>query len=656
MIHLRMHIRLVLLGPVLVQSNSHTVLGVDAVMARNSHGKPYIPYTNVRGKLRQALEEIASIAALPEFGEVRRLVPLMFGPRSADSDFQQERGILNLTDFVCPEARPCVEVRTRIQLDPDTGTAKKRMLQVLDSPWDIDEEAVFDGQISCICSSRSQADSIMRRVIAGLKWVKQLGAERTVGFGRLERVEVCKVDLTYLTDVSDPISNVKPLPSGHEISVGEISVHEISVSRPAPSMLDSKTGRFAIRLRPKSPFCIGGVRKGGNLFSSEEIIPGSVILGALATMWQSGSGLSASDYQVRGGVGQWQGLGQYFERITVSHAFPTNRCSSKRPTVMPLALVAAEPWSADIPTQLYDVSLCASPTLVGVSVDSSDIRPPVFRSDWKRHAIDPDKDLGKWPHVERELRVRTAIDASSLRSAASQLFAYESIVPEDLEWCCYLDLSEIPTLEDRNKALKDLIAMCSGGFGPFGKTKAWADIELVDASNVQATCNSSLEPIDGDLWIVTLQTPALLCNSRAITDQTGEELAKAYRETWGELSQGTCELVRFFASQSLTAPRFARRLPRDSSGNYSPFVLTDSGSTFVLKATGDHERVKASLTKWLQYGLPVSSRFLEDFGDANEPDWQRCPYLNRHGYGEIVVNLPWFYQSQSGYPIVLKGT
>jgi len=647
MIHLRMRIRLVLLGPVLVQSNSHTVLGVDAVMARNSHGQPYLPYTNVRGKLRQALEEIASIA---EFDEVRSLVPLMFGPRSGDSDFHQERGILNLTDFVCPEVRPCMEVRTRIQHDPDTGTARKRMLQVVDSPWDIDEEAVFEGHISCICSSRSQAEAITTRVIAGLKWIKQLGAERTVGFGRLERVEVCEVDLTNLTDVTNPSNSDKPHPL-----VREIVVREIPVSRPEPSMLDSQIGRFAIRLRPKSPFCIGGVRKGGNLFSSEEIIPGSVILGALATMWQSGSGLNPSDFQVRGGVGQWRGLGKYFDRITFSHAFPTNRGSSKRPTIMPLALVAAEPWSADIPTQLYDVSLCDCPTMVGVSVDSTDMRPPVFRADWKRHAIDPDTDLGKWPHVDRELRVRTAIDASSLRSADSQLFAYESIVPENLEWCSFLDLSEIPTLEDRNNALKDLIAMCSGGFGPFGKTKAWADIEFADASSVQAACISSLEPIDGDLWIVTLQTPALLCNSRALTDQTGEELAKAYREIWSELSKGTCELVRFFASQSLTAPRFARRLPTDSSGNYSPFVLTDSGSTFVLKATGDLERVKETLAKWLRYGLPVASRFLENYGDANEPDWQKCPYINRHGYGEIAVNLPWFYQSQSGYPIVLKG-
>lgn len=647
MIHLRMHVKLVLLGPILVQSNSQTVLGVDAVMSRNSKGKPYIPYTSVRGKLRQALEEIASISSLPgrsdqsSLTEVCQLVPLLFGPRSGDQEFLQERGILTLSDFVYQDVRPCINVRTRNKIDPKTGTAQTKMLQVIDSPWEIDEEAVFEGELCCICSSRTQADTIRRHVIAGLKWVRQFGAERTVGFGRVIKIESSDVVFTSLTNET-PNSSIS-------------GVRDVPVSRPPTDLLNSKTGRYALRLRPRSPFCIGGVRKGGNLFSSEEIIPGGVIFGALATMWQSGSGLSSSDYQVRGDVGRWQSLGSNFHRITISHAFPTKRSSRTRPTLMPLALVAAEPWSSDIPTQLYDVSLCEAARMVGVTPDSQDKRPPVFCSDWKRHAINPATTIGLWPHVERELRVRTAIDAVSLRSAETQLFAYESIVPEDLDWFCYVDLSKIPNIKERNAVLEDLAAICSGGFGPFGKTKAWADIEFVDASDVQAACVSSLDPIDDNYWIATLQTPALLCKSNALTDQTGKGLYEAYKESWRKLTGDTLELVRFFASQSFAAPRFSRRLPRDSSGNYSPFVLTDSGSTFVLKAKGDLQVAKSSLSKLLQFGLPLLPDFLDHFGNPGEADWQRCPYLNRHGYGEIAINLPWFYRPQEGHPVVLKG-
>ena len=69
---------------------------------------------------------------------------------------------------------------------------------VLDSPFQVGEEASFVGEIRCICGSAEQAEATVKYVLAGLRWVRQIGAERTVGFGRVQSVELSELTISEL--------------------------------------------------------------------------------------------------------------------------------------------------------------------------------------------------------------------------------------------------------------------------------------------------------------------------------------------------------------------------------------------------------------------------------------------------------------------------
>ncbi len=53
-------------------------------------------------------------------------------------------------------------------------------------------------------------------------------------------------------------------------------------------------------------------------------------------------------------------------------------------------------------------------------------------------------DAFGWTVIPRELRVRTSIDADTLRATEKQLFAYQMVIPDHHEWLAYLDLRDVP--------------------------------------------------------------------------------------------------------------------------------------------------------------------------------------------------------------------
>ena len=116
---------------------------------------------------------------------------------------------------------------------------------------------------------------------------------------------------------------------------------------------------------------------------------------------------------------------------------------------------------------------------------------------------------------------------------------------------------------------------------------------------------------------------------------------------FAELSGNTLRLERFFAKQSLSNARFAGRLPRDGQ-YYYPFILTDEGSTFVFKLAemGDVSKAQDIVQTWLHHGIPLARTLASGFGPISDPDWKKCPILDRHGFGEITVNSPWLCNSK----------
>ncbi|MFQ5741493.1 MAG: hypothetical protein ACE5JX_21050, partial [Acidobacteriota bacterium] len=73
---------------------------------------------------------------------------------------------------------------------------------------------------------------------------------------------------------------------------------------------------------------------------------------------------------------------------------------------------------------------------------------------------------------------------------------------------------------------------------------------------------------------------------------------------------------------------------------YAPYLLTTSGSVFVLRET--KEVVRSELEKWLRGGLPLPGWAVKRYGDS----WRTCPFVRENGFGEIALNLPCHTQSK----------
>ena len=223
------------------------------------------------------------------------------------------------------------------------------------------------------------------------------------------------------------------------------------------------------------------------------------------------------------------------------------------------------------------------------------------------------------------------------------MFAYETIVPkykngeDDVEfiWYASLDLKDVPE-EAHFDVVKELQNLLSQGVTGLGKTKAFTYIEIAKPT-IDSVHKSSSEP-KNDTWIITLQTPALLCNPDELESNSAAKLKEAYNKVWQQLSGKHLKLERFFASQSLAGGFYLwKRFQQNKI--YQPYLLTDAGSVFVLKATGDN--AQKVIKKWLEHGLPLpdwaGGKYKRNNKDGNH--WENCPYIHHNGYGEIAVNL-----------------
>lgn len=591
MLEVTLTVRLVLRGPVLTHSTSIGAIGIDAPMARDSDGRYYLPFSLVRGRLRQSWEELQEATN----GTLAPQVEDLLGPKPGETTAREpNRGRLHFSDFIHDGDADESGVLHRIRMDMSRGAANKGAMQTIESPFAPGQRVRFTGTISFRVENNPDANTICDNILMGLRWTTNFGAERTVGFGRLADVEISKDDRKQL--------------------------------QVAPAATPTGTGEMLyLAIRPLAPFCVSKRRVNPNLFESDTILSGGVLRGALATTLQSLCGL-ARNTTIDGNIPPpWQELGAHFNHIRFTHAFPAPEHSAHRPVVAPLSLIK------DVAGNIYDVALCQEPGLIG-----GPPRAPSFAVDWKR-ADDVQIAFG-WAEPRRELRVRTAIDRIRRRAEDEKLFAYEMVVPEGCIWYGKVDLSQVPDGVTRTAVESQLGTLLSHGFRSVGKTKAAAAVEVFAALNPMYTSN--LNPID-NLWVVTLQSPALLCDPASLKEESGtQELFAAYDAAWQDISSGTVKLVRFFASQSLAGGYLVLRFQRGKP--YNPFLLTDAGSVFVLQASGENSSAQAVIGNWLQNGLPLPDWAQNRYGNH----WSACPFLPADGFGEIAVNLPCQTQKQ----------
>lgn len=590
MIRAEIEITLELIGPFITKSSAPGAIGLDDLLARDAGGKIYIPATHVTGKLRQAWEELAN--CLEAYADKHDCVPEKFeidcllGDKANGGGLNAQTKRVIFSDFVLYGNNDKEGMRYRIRIDEDRGAVKDRFQLMLESPFSSGEEICFTGKAMLLVDNEETAMRIKEQIQTGLQWISQMGAYRTQGFG----------------------------------CVKDINVHSLTVYPPIdewPLLVGDKS--MALLIKPFESFCVDAATPSGNLFYSSEVISGGTILGCL--------------YNMMGGIAkkhtrdEFGALRKNFHYLRVRHAFPSAECLT-RPVTIPLSLVQAGGNN-------WDVALEKQACLI-------ENEPPSFAPDWKNSG--PKAEFG-WPKLERELRVRTAIDSQKDRARDEQLFSYDMIKPDGHCWLSQISLSDVPE-EQRDETGMQLRQLLSFGLVGLGKSKALADITLLSPGEMKArmAVDRVTERLGADrLVCITLQTDALLLTPNNLDESSGRaELHKAYKKTWDTLCNAL-DLKYFYAQQELKGGYFlAKRYQRwgNDGKAYYPWLITRAGSVFVFEIN-DTGNAENALQIWLRDGLPFADNITQAYGIEGDPHdhWKHCPYVPHNGYGEIAVNL-----------------
>jgi CRISPR/Cas system CSM-associated protein Csm3 (group 7 of RAMP superfamily) len=609
-------VTLTLQGPILTHSTAPGASHLSSPFARNARGEYTVPGSLIKGRLREAWTELESVVGDFLQGRCGLTIEQLLGSGSGNQrnnglSTQPKRGRLHFEDFVDGDETVTSsgeeQVRYRIKLDEARGSVSKGAYQVIEAPYAAGEEARFVGQIRFRAKDAGDVQKIKECVEIGLRWVTNIGANCNVGFGRLLDVQ--------LTDSHPPATTT------------------------TASVTATGAERLEIQITPLSPFCVSRRRIADNLFESEDIIPGAVLKGCVAHTWRTLRG-DDPDGEISTGYDPSRAeLCEHFHAVRFTHAFPAECSQGLRPVTAPLSLVKLQGQEG----ALYDVAQFREPILIAEPnvPNKSKWSAPNFDIDWKDNR-DVKERFG-WESPKRELRVRTAIDANLRKAKEEQLFAYEMVVPDGVTWHGSIDLSAITDLSTRAKVEEQLAGLLINGLRGLGKTKAEALVSVSPAGSAPPIHASDPAPrIDAQSqqhsWIVTLQTPALLCDPE---DVKSNGLLEAYRRTWDKLSSFTLHLEYFFARQSLSGGYYLyRRFMKP--GEYYPYLLTDPGSVFVLSAVpGKEPEAQTCIEDLLAHGLPIPELTLPAINDESlrRDDWRSCPYLREGGYGEIAVNL-----------------
>jgi hypothetical protein len=289
-----------------------------------------------------------------------------------------------------------------------------------------------------------------------------------------------------------------------------------------------------------------------------------------------------------------------------------------------------------------------------------------FQIDWKSGGNA--EMLFRVLKVPYELRVRTQIDANSRSAEKEKLFAYRmaaacALVAEkradvieiklkSYEWLTAISFDGIADTEVKNRVKEQLGNLITKvGIPGVGKLKTYCTAKRVQVQPYAASLQRD-EKQKVRKWVITLQAPALLCDVAAI--QSGFSNAHdTYESYWTDVSDQKLTLERHFARQHLVGGEYQWR-KFSAEAPYRPFVLTDSGAVFVLRAadnadldgdTGDLGAIEKKIADWQRDGLPVAKSAREKFGLVGDStDWSKCPYVPENGYGEIAVDQKWHWQ------------
>jgi hypothetical protein len=582
-----LNVTLVLTGPVVSGATAPGDYGVDLPFARNNAQQCYLPGSQVKGRLLESIKTLSPYLGLSEQDRFD-----WFG-RESQTDNTPERGMLLFSDFVSV-SRQQKSVRHRIQMEANRGAVRKGCYVVIEAPFGTGEEVEFHGTIRFLCRDEGEGSRMKDAIEKGLRWIPALGAQRSVGFGGLKDVKVTASFHNAITPIHSVVSE----------------------------------GPLYLELFPQGPFCLAKPRIKDNLFESDCVISGGALKGCLANTINRLLGRPSNTQIDPELPSPWAELGRHFSKIRCDHAFPAPRGQRLRPRQYPLSLVRVR-------GKTFDVALCRGPGLLNGEA-------PAFPIDWKGSDFNAVGKAFGWGDLPpATLRVRTAIDSRTLRADEGKLFAYEMIVPDMHVWHTRVDLSAIHPEADRQAVRTQLETLFHTGLKYLGKTKT--DV-IVSKSASRTDSIVPPAPIEQNLWVITLQTPALITDLRKSINEARidpSHLFRAYEQFWSEVSHKRLELVRFFAQQRLLGGGYLHH--RFQAGKpYNPYLLTTEHSVFVLrlKDASMLYSINSMMAGWLSLGLPLPSWVHENYPDQDgKASWRTCPFTPENGFGEIAINM-----------------
>ena len=606
-IHASIPVTLTVVAPVFTAGDTFSRWGLDTAFYRNWLDQYAIPGSLVRGKLKEAAMECKEID-----GEWNLSIKEFFGDicreqtDKADS-YVPLRGCLKVADFVLAESQ-LAEVRetlrTRIRINPERGTVDRGALVLFEEPFRPGTDTRWEGKIEFFCPE-GDLDGIADQLKKAFLFVATIGAEKTVGFGRLKKVEFGKKTRTSPTAV--------------EPENGSPEVLQLS-------------------LAPEEPLMIGGVRHTTNLFKSEKFIPGSALKGAMAVGLNRTCVNAISSAEISEDNGPVQRrfpmVAKWFEKLTFARAVP---CLEQfvRAETPPLSGVFYGDRYEDIAFSDEEEIYC------------KDLSPVEFQVDWKSPSPENLPVKYKIPDLEYHPATRTAIDEYTRRSKESQLYTFHMIKPSiagekgqdgkprQVYWNALIRFPEgLGDGEERRSLAAELKSAIPVAIRYVGKRQC--------AVKPEVSCDTASNPVDqkdADKFAVVLQTPAIMVDPAAFLGGSAglsnlrSKIREFYNGYWNGVFGESARMSTFFAKQELRGGYQGMRFMKN---NYRPFYLTSEGSTFVFQIV-DSGNAWKKIDAIRNYGLKLPPWAVERYG---RQAWKKCPYVPENGYGEVAVHFP----------------
>lgn len=600
-----LYVALQLRAPILSTGGSKEYRGVDRVFYRNSKGDLTMQGSHIKGKLRLAIKDLINLKKIdPNFSLDQK-----FG-KPFEKSFEAGRAELIISDFVIDHPGSLNNtISTRVSIDPTTGTAKERFLQVNECVFAAGALTQWNGHIYFWAEDAKQADEIAKTLKLGLKWIPSLGGIKGSGYGRLEKV---------------------------------ITKLESCKQAESPAM-ENKSNALTLFIEFNDDIFIGGNVNSYNYHESGTIISGSILKGSLARCLNEMCGEKPNkdiDLQNEKVKADFPKLAEYFSTIRFSHAFPCPPQAESRAVAIPFSTIEIDK------KDYYDISLMPDDDLNNIT---KEIR---FQIDWKNPSVLNGK-FG-WQQCDTVNKTRTQIEEQTRTSAEDKLYMFQYISPFVKEnpdkqtqtgrvrWIAEINVPDI----NQDEIIKELTDAMEKSWRFMGKRNSRFQflIKPGNIKRIQDTCKEGV--LKNDKAVVTLQTDALTFNAFKIKilQMDFEDIEKIYSNYWNDISNGSLKLIRFFARQKMVGRYFGKRFKDIHDNRYYPFVLTQAGSVFVLEAIKQKE-AEDLLNIWQLTGLPLPSDLLP----ANTPTkeiWKKCPFVPENGYGEILVNLNWHWEKQ----------